>query len=276
MFLWGTAAYLAVLVSRDLAADVWRRLRRTYVVAVAAAALSSLLSLPVETALIGNGWQDAFSLSTVGDVLQSTTVGQAWLVQLAASVGLVASLALTDSWQLRIASLAAALLLVGTALTGHAAMQEGWLGIAHRANDALHLLAAGAWLGALVPLAVILAGRANYADRLHVATALRRFSAAGQGIVAVVVATGVLNTALTLGHPPTDWSSPYQALLGAKIILVGAMIAFAVANRYAFVPDLAGDRERAMAALRRGTIAETALGAIVVGLVAVFGMLDPM
>jgi putative copper export protein len=36
-------------------------------------------------------------------------------------------------------------------------MQEGWRGVAHRVNDALHVLSGGAWLGALVPLVPILA-----------------------------------------------------------------------------------------------------------------------
>ena len=94
-------------------------------------------------------------------------------------------------------------------------------------------------------------------------------------IVALVVVSGIFNTALTLGRPPTDWSSPYQALLGVKIIFVAAMIALAIANRYGFVPNLTGDGAGALAAIRRGAIAEIALGAIVVSLVAVFGMLDP-
>jgi len=45
-------------------------------------------------------------------------------------------------------AIASGLLLASLALTGHSVMQEGWLGIAHRFNDAIHVLTAGAcWAG---------------------------------------------------------------------------------------------------------------------------------
>ena len=69
--------------------------------------------------------------------------------------------------------------------------------------------------------------------------ALRRFSAVGHGAVAVVIVTGIVNTGLILGHWPSDWNSPYQALLMIKIALVIAMALLALLNRYAVVPRLA-------------------------------------
>jgi putative copper resistance protein D len=80
---------------------------------------------------------------------------------------------------------------------------------------------------------------------------------------------------LVLRRWPTDWSSPYQAMLAIKIGLVATMTALATVNRYLFVPRVGEERARAITDIRRGTIAEIALGLAVVGLVAVFGMLDP-
>ena len=58
--------------------------------------------------------------------------------------------------------------LVGTlAFAGHAIGGEGIEGIVHPAADVLHLVAAAAWVGALVPLALLLAmtGRTRRASR---------------------------------------------------------------------------------------------------------------
>jgi putative copper resistance protein D len=105
--------------------------------------------------------------------------------------------------------------------------------------------------------------------------ALRRFSSAGHIAVSLVVITGIVDTALILGHLPDDLASPYQLLLDAKIVLVIAMASLAVINRYVFVPRLRRQPECAVANIRNGTFAELALGAGVLALVAIFGLMDP-
>jgi putative copper resistance protein D len=224
--------------------------------------------LPVEAAFIGNGWGDAFNPQVVHDILTTTTVGEMWIVAAGGMVLLIVALALRR--RIGLAAIAAAIALASTALTGHAAMEDGALGIAHRANDALHLLAAGAWIGGLVPLAAVLGGPHTEGA----STALRRFSTAGQWIVALVVATGIANTWLILGGPPGNWSSPYQLLLALKLLLVATMIALALANRYALMPRIAAARGTLLA-IRRGALIEFALGAAVVALVSAFGIFDP-
>ena len=85
----------------------------------------------------------------------------------------------------------------------------------------------------------------NAEFREEAGVALRRFSAAGQVIVALVIASGAINTILTLGRWPIDWTSPYQAMLAAKIALVAAMVGLALTNRYALVPKIVGQPQRA-------------------------------
>ena len=75
---------------------------------------------------------------------------------------------------------------------------------------------------------------------------------------------------------PTDWSSPYQRLLAIKIALVAGMTLLAIINRYVFVPWIGRNPSRALQALRLGSIAEIVLGIVVIGVVAVFGMLEPV
>ena len=239
------------------------------------AVATTAAALPLETALIGEGWPAALDPTTIREVLFETSVGRAWQAQAVAAVLLGLTLAAPPGRRPTATALASGLLLAGLALTGHAAMHEGWLGVGHRFNDAVHVLSGGAWLGALVPLLPILRALGDPEQRRDAETALARFSTAGHGVVALVILSGVINTILVLGRWPTDWSSPYQAILAAKIALVAAMVCLAIGNRYGFVPRMASHRADAVRAIRTGTIAEMALGLSVIGLVSVFGMLEP-
>jgi putative copper resistance protein D len=102
----------------------------------------------------------------------------------------------------------------------------------------VHLLSGGFWIGCLVPLLICLPQLRNPAQRPDAALALRRFSSLGHVAVALILATGLINTGLILRKLPVDFSSPYETLLAAKIGLVGMMVAIAIINRYIVVPRL--------------------------------------
>ena len=106
--------------------------------------------------------------------------------------------------------------------------------------------------------------------------ALRRFSIAGHGAVALVLATGIANALLVAGSP-ADWliPSPYHILLPIKMTLVATMVGLAITNRYVWVPRLKSRGGAAVRAITRRTIVELVLGAAVLALVALFGLLDP-
>lgn len=103
---------------------------------------------------------------------------------------------------------------------------------------------------------------------------MRRFSFSGHFVVATIVATGIVNVALTSGHAPLPPTTPYRALLAVKIALVAVMIGLAVVNRYVLVPRLKASAG-ALTALRASSIVNVALGTVVVALVSVFALLDP-
>lgn len=274
MLVWGGAAYLAVLVPRRLASEVARHLAQPGLVAIAVAVATTAAALPIEAALLGDGWRDALRPEGLSGFLLETAAGTAWMVQAALALLLLAMLTLQGRDRRKGIAIVSAALLASIALTGHAVMHDGRLGMVQRLNDALHVLSAGAWLGALVPLVTILRALSLPALAADAATALRRFSVAGHIAVALAILTGAANTLFIVGHPPTDWSSPYQALLAAKIAVVGVMVALALANRYTLMPRMDGEAV-AVTALRRGTIFEIALGVAAIALVAVFGTLDP-
>ena len=275
LLLWGASAYLAWLVPKGLAAEVAARIRTGTTPAVVVALAATLAKLPVEAATIGDGWRDGFDPTTVLGVLLETSVGEAWAAQALAASLLALVQAVPFPRRVTATALASGLLLASLSLGGHAAMHEGSLGLLHRANDAVHVLGAGAWLGALWPVLVILGLLGRSGCRSEAGVALLAFSRAGHVAVALVLVSGAVNTALVLGRWPTDPASPYQVLLDVKILCVAAMVGLALVNRYVVVPRL-GRRPAAAVALRRATLVEISLGVVVLALVGVFGLLDPI
>ncbi len=274
--LWGAFGYLATLVPRALADETARRLRTFRLCAALAAIGATAAILPIEAAAIGDGWADLVDPAAVGAVLFETSVGRAWQAQAVAALLLAATLTLPAQSQPGGTAAASGLLLASLALTGHAATHEGWLGAAHRLNHVLHLLAGGAWLGALVPLVPILRALDDPSRRRDAGLALRRFSTAGHVAVALVIATGAVDTWLVLGRWPVKWGFPYEAMLAAKIALVLGMTALALVNRYILVPGMGRRRSAALRTLRHAIFTQVALGMAVIGCVSVFGLLEPL
>ncbi|WP_296744552.1 copper homeostasis membrane protein CopD [Mesorhizobium sp.] len=275
MALWGCFAYLAVLVPRPLAEVVADRLTVPRLAGACLVLVTALLALPLQAAMIGDGWADAVDLQTLLNVLGSTSVGKAWLAQLFAALAVTGAQFVHGRAGLVATAAASGLSLATLALTGHAVMQDGWQGVAHPLNDVLHVLAAGAWFGALSPLIVVLAKFGQASSRAEASVALRRFSTVGHWVVALAILSGIGNGLFIVGWPPLGWGSTYKVLLTAKIAVVAVMTATAILNRYWFVPRIRRDGQAAVAAIRTGTLAEIGLGLAAILLVSVFGMLDP-
>ncbi|WP_113168313.1 MULTISPECIES: copper homeostasis membrane protein CopD [unclassified Rhizobium] len=273
ILIWGSSAYLCALVSPELARVVGDRLRWLSAAAIAVAFASTVAMLPLRTAIIGDGWSDMVTPEMLGAVLTQTDVGTAWMVQAAGVVLLGATVFLPYRYRQMGRAVFAALLLLSLTLSGHAAMNSGWLRVLHRINDGAHLLSGGAWLGALVPVLLILSMLGRGTLQADARVAVMRFSTAGHVAVALVLLSGAANTLLILGGLPSDWSFSYQRLLSAKIAVVAAMVLIAVINRYVFVPKFA--RDHSLLQLKICVITEVVLGLVVVALVAWFGTLQP-
>lgn len=276
LLLWGSASFLAFLTPVDLARQTWKRLGFAPLLAGVVTAVTTAMTLPLEAAAIGSGWQDGIDPTTLHAVLLESSVGTAWQAQSVAAILLLLAFRAGPRRQLVLVAAASALAIASLTLNGHASYHQGWLSAAHRGNDIVHMLSGGAWIGALVPLILLLRQIEEGVQNTGAIVALRRFSTAGHIAVALVLASGIVNTSLILGQLPTDWSSPYQRLLAVKIVAVRVMIGVAVINRYRFVPAMAVDAPAAIRAIRLGSILEIITGLVVIGLVSVFGMLDPV
>jgi putative copper export protein len=113
----------------------------------------------------------------------------------------------------------------------------------------------------------VLAGRLASADLARV---LARFSRYGVGLVAVVLASGLLSAWRRTGTWDNLTGSSYGQILIVKVAVVAAMGAAALRNRNRHTPRLGhGDmavQADARAGLRRTIAVELALGLLVIGL----------
>jgi copper resistance protein D len=228
----------------------------------------------LEAAEMADAWSGVWDPEMLAGVLFETAFGRLWQARLVLCVVLVAALTLGGDGRWGLRTGLAALTLASLGLTGHAAMQTGGLGALHRGNDALHLLCGGAWIGGLLPFAFCLHKFVRPELRAEALSAMMRYSRYGHFFVPLVVLSGMTNVALTTGVLPFPASSPYRALLLAKIALVGSLVALALVNRYVIVARCA-PAATMLRALRTTTVAEITLGTIVIGLVSLFGLWDP-
>ena len=229
------------------------RLTRIVWAALAVMMLSGAAWLVFVAAEIGGlSVVDAISEGLAGIVLTQTAFGDAWMLRLvmAALLAVLLLLPKPNSGFASATDVICAMLAAGLAASlawaGHAAATEGFDGTIHLASDVLHLVAAGAWLGALWPLSVLL-GRARAAGDAASAAiayeATRRFSVLGMISVAVILATGVVNTYEILGMMAFSMmGTDYNRLLVAKIGFFIAMLAIAAFYRQRPPPRLSDER----------------------------------
>lgn len=213
-----------------------------------------------------------------------TEVGRAWIVRM-----LVLALATVvaiqrDRYPFAAAiglSVASAIALASLVWSGHAAAGESLAGTIHRLSDALHLIAAGVWIGAIAAFLILLRPTADNGRQTRLALAARsldHFAPIGTICVTVIAATGLVNVEMIVGIAQTGrvLATPYGTLLIAKLVLFALMLGLAALNRWRLTPALAATAGDASArAIRRSLMVEGLAAASILALVAILGMLEP-
>lgn len=241
------------------------RLERQTGVLAGVSLASALAWLMLTAAYLSEDWASAVDPQTLGLVLGNTWFGHVWIVHLVLNTLLVffrrratPGVALTLN----------ALLLLTLAPVGHGAMFEGIKGQLLIVNQMLHLLGVGTWLGGLVMLALLL----QSSEGVDLSAVLRRFSGIGYGLVAVIIATGLINVrALTGGLWPEPAFDGFGLVLTVKATLVLCMLILAALNR-----RLAHMAELPVARLSLSVFVEGLLGAGALAAVSLLGTLPPM
>jgi copper resistance protein D len=223
-------------------------------------------------------------------VLNETTFGSVWVARMLLAVivlGVISTRFASTAgpqpdW---IMPFLTGALLASLAGVGHSQIEEGVAGVIHVTSDAAHLLAAGAWLGGLLPLGFILV---HYGREIETARAtdldeiLLRFSGMGYVAVATLIGSGLLNGWFLIGNVAGLFATPYGQLLIVKLVLFAGMLALAVANRFWMVPSLIKARTDDpngstawTARLRNHVLGEQFLGFMVLVIVSVLGTMRP-
>lgn len=248
--------------------------------------VSAVLGLLAQTSVMAGSIGEGLKRESLQAVISGMDLGRAAVVRSLAAIAAAGLLLILRPGRGAWAATAGlgALATASFAWMGHAAATEGGGKVLHLGADIAHAWAAAVWVGALVAFFLLLRVRSpslEAAGALH--RALHGFSGIGTLLVAVLLATGVVNSWFLVGPDRLEglWTTPYGRLLCLKIAAFVGMLALAAANRFRHTPALAASLEsserqpQALAALRRSVALETGLGVAVLALVAWFGTMAP-
>jgi len=249
----------------------------------------SLLSITAMTASMVGVQLLEVDTASISVMIFETPMGNAWLVRIIALFATFAvAFRMIDSKslpKLTFVTLGSGVALASVAWTGHGAASEGSAGAAHLIADIIHLLGAGAWLGALAAFSVMLFRSAanlseDYLRLTH--RLLESFSVAGTVTVTLVFGSGLVNSWMLVGpqNVLTLHTTLYGQLLIVKLLLFAVMLALAAANRFRLTPEFnralnSNGTSRALAMLRKSLALELSIALIILGLVAWLGKLEP-
>lgn len=277
----GTPLFLLYGFGRDRAATDPIGARRILAGAALAVAVFSLAGLIAQTAVMAGSFDEALKPASLGFVVKGTALGMAFVIRAAAAALTLALLLLPPGRLLWWLTAFGGLVVVASfAWTGHGASTEGPAGLLHLGADIVHAVAAAVWLGALAAFALLLA-RPRDQHRTH--RALHDFAGVGTAAVALLVATGLINSGFLIGPERLGalFTSLYGRLLLLKLALFAAMVVLAARNRYRLTPALGAalesgdDAAPSLGRLRGSVLAEAAMGAAVLLVVALMGTLAP-
>jgi copper transport protein len=134
----------------------------------------------------------------------------------------------------------------------------------------LHTLGISFWIGSLVPLFLLMRGRAAIA-----APILASFS---RPIVVAVVAlslTGILLAIVQLGRVEELWGSAYGLVLSAKFLALVPLFGLAAVNRFVLTARVKAGRAGALRWMSRSIAAEMLIGVVIFGIVALWRFTPP-
>jgi len=256
-----TLAYAATLLAagsilillglRELTEEARSALRRIAGIGAVAAAVLSVLRIPVRASfLMGGSIDGAIDPMMLGIVAESP-LGASVVARL---IGLALILTiLLPARGMKWAALAGALVTCASfALRGHALGEPRFvLGVLVTA----HIAGLAFWIGAFAPLV-----RATHREGATKAGALAdEFGTKALWIVAALVAAGVVTLALLGAATPDALATPYGQAFLVKLLLIGGVLCLAALNKVRLTPQLQAAMPGAARRLRRSIFVEGAL-----------------
>ena len=275
----GTLVFRVAVVPRSLhrassetAAMIERLMARLTRYSLVAALITTLAWLVLQAGDMADAASLAADVAATPEVLAHTSFGHIAVGQL---LGLAGTWLVLGPGQPAWRTLAAVSIAgVTTALQachGHGfAMAPGpsWLLL----SGIVHLLAAGAWLGGLLPLLLLV----RHAPPRTAATAARWFSPLGKWCVAGLAGSALFQAWSLVGGLPGLVGTFYGWLATAKLALLAVLLAFAAVNRYRLAPALlATEPDVARTRLVRSVFVQTGFGLLTVLVASMLASLPP-
>jgi putative copper resistance protein D len=232
-------------------------------------------------ATILGGLRGIFDLDALEEFFLETSFGPIWILRLALLLVLVLAIPAGQPTRPRRTFLTclSGAALASQAWLGHAAMSTGRELVAELISYMAHVLAAGAWIGGLLPLGRLLASRGSAQDHAGLKecrVALRSFSNLGIILVSLILASGLANSAFRLNSAHDLFATNYGWAILAKVSLFFLMLIAAAVNRWLLMPGIEnGEHEAMIPALRRNILIEQSLAVLVLGVAAILGTLPP-
>jgi copper resistance protein D len=229
------------------------RLARWIGLAVAVLIVTSAIDL-LARARIMSGGDLAQVLAALPLVLTRTHFGSIWIARMVALALLLAA----SIWRSRAGRAVTLVLALGVTLTntltGHAA---DWGDRSFTVLvDWLHAVAATAWTGGLLGLALAIrpawGAVSNAAASAElVAAVARRFSRLAGYCLLIVLASGIYNAWIQVPTVTALWTTTYGVALLLKVVLALALAVVGAVNRYLVLPSLGASRPRRLGRMRR-------------------------
>jgi putative copper export protein/mono/diheme cytochrome c family protein len=231
--LFGTLLFITVLVDDVRLRRVLRRVAR---ISAVCALLAGLAWLVVETSVIAGADSVATTLRAVPVVAFQTHYGR-WFVGRCVLLAVVVWLPFGQRAALVIALALAGVALAMQPLLGHAGAIGGVVGAELIASETLHLLAAGAWLGGLLPLFIAV----RMLPHEGAASACRGFTPIGLAAVLLLAGTAVVQVVELMGGLPGLFGTSYGHVALVKLALFVVLLSLAGLNRLVLTERLAND-----------------------------------
>jgi copper resistance protein D len=244
----------------------------------------------VAARISGKPLADVVADGTVWIVLSQTQFGFAWELRIVIATALAVCIMMrrsNDTGTFGRREIAA-VLLAGTylgslAFAGHGEEGLGTERYLHLAADFVHLIAAGIWLGGLIPLALLFFYLRRFREEtwtLIACDVAYRFSELGVVAVVTLLISGAVNVCFLL-HGVQDFiDTSYGRLLLFKITMFSAMVGLAGLNRQYLLSRLSA-YARTMTGVRiinwliRSTLVEIVLGLGIIFIVGMIGIMAP-
>ena len=264
--LFGTLVFLTLIApaamsqAAELAPSLCQRLLRLARISVAGALILGMGWLLVETVIIAGADDLDSTLAALPVVAWRTQFGQ-WLLLRGVLLLIVLPLLRPQRAWIAIATIVAAFALGIQPMLGHAGAIGGNVEITLIGSEVMHLLAAGSWLGSLLPLFITIGMLPHKAA----ATACRSFTPVGLSATVVLAGTAMVQVTELMGGMPGLFGTGYGHVALVKLALFGVLLTLAAINRLALTDRLDGPAPDAARRDMRISIGiETVLGIAVV------------